>query len=102
MQKLTDTEGAANDNFGTSVAVSGNYALVGTGAGTFAANPGSVTIYLRLGNGWGKLQHVTDPMANPTDAFGHSAAIDANTKRFLIGVVNYAMGSGKAIFGKVN
>ncbi len=101
-QKLTDAEGAANDNFGTSVSVSGNYALVGTAAETFGANPGSATIYLRLGNGWGRLQHVTDPMGNPTDAFGHSAAIDAGTKRFLIGAVNYATGSGKAIFGKVN
>lgn len=102
IQKLTDANGAANDNFGTSVSISGNYALVGTSAGTFGANPGSATIYLRLGNGWGKLQHVTDPMANPNDAFGHSAAIDAGTKRFLIGAVNYALGSGKAIFGKVN
>jgi len=102
VQKLTDAEGAANDNFGTSVAISGNYALVGSAAGTFGANAGSVTIYLKLGNGWGRLQQVTDPMANPTDAFGHSAAIDAVSKRFLIGAVNYALGSGKAIFGKVN
>ena len=101
-QKITDPNGAANDNFGTSVSLSGNYALIGTSAGTFGANPGSATIYLKIGNGWGKLQHVADPMANPTDAFGHAAAIDATTRRFLIGAINYALGSGKAIFGKVN
>jgi hypothetical protein len=102
MQKLTDGGGSANDNFGTSVSISGNYALVGSSGGTFGANQGSASIYLRIGNGWGKLQHVTDPMANPTDAFGHSAAIDSGTKRFLISAVNYSLGSGKAIFGKVN
>lgn len=103
VQKLTDAAGLPNDNFGSSVSISGDYAMVGTYPGSIpTSNRGSAAIYLRVGNAWGKLQNITDPMGNNSDAFGHAVAIDSSAKRFLIGAVNYANGSGKAVFGKVN
>jgi FG-GAP repeat len=103
VQKLTEAAGAANDNFGSSVSISGDYAIAGAYPGTIpTANRGYANIYLRVGNAWGKLQNITDPMGNNSDAFGHAVAIDSSTKRFLIGAINYAGGSGKAVFGKVN
>jgi FG-GAP repeat len=103
IQKLTEAAGAANDNFGTGVSISGNYAMVGAYPGTIpTANQGFSNIYLRVGNAFGKLQHITDPMGNTADAFGHAVAIDSSTNRFLIGAINYASGSGKVVFGKVN
>ncbi len=41
-------------------------------------------------------------MGNAADAFGHAVAIDSSTNRFLIRAINYATGSEKAVFGKVN
>jgi FG-GAP repeat len=102
MQKLSDATAGANNNFGTSVSISGSYAIVGSAANTIGANIGSSTIYLKIGNAWGNLQHITDPMGNVAEAFGYATAIDGTTKRFLIGAINYARGSGKVVFGKVN
>jgi FG-GAP repeat len=104
MQKLTDAGGAANDNFGSSVSISGNYAIVGAYADDGAAglDQGSASIYLRVGLGWQRLQYITDPGGNAGDLFGNATAIDGATQRFLIGAPYYANASGKVVFGKVN
>ena len=104
MNKITDATGAADDYFGYSVSISGNYAIVGAYTDDIGANinQGSASIYQRLGLGWQKLQYVTDPGGNSGDLFGFSTAIDGTTKRFLNGVPFYAYRSGKVVFGKVN
>jgi hypothetical protein len=106
MQKIQDATGAADDNFGCSVFISGNYAIVGAYHANGAAGPfqGSANIYQRVGLGWGKLQFVTDPGGNASEVFGISTAIDDTSKRFLIGAPGYAGGAafGKALFGKIN
>lgn len=54
MQKIPDATGAATDNFGISVSISGNYAVVGAygdDVGT-NGNQASATIFLRMGLGW--------------------------------------------------
>ena len=104
MQKITDAAGAAGDNFGYSVSISGNFAIVGAvlDDGGANADQGSASIYQRVGLGWQKLQYLTDPAGNANDEFGISTAIDGTTKRFLSGVPNYADNSGKVVFGKVN
>lgn len=103
IQKLTEPTGAANDNFGNSVSISGDYIVVGAYPGTIpSANQGFSNMYIRVGNAFGKLQHITDPMGNAADAFGHAVAIDSSTNRFLISAINYAKGNGKVVFGKVN
>ena len=105
MQKITDANGAADDQFGVSVSISGNYAIVGALTDDVGANQsqGSASIYLRIGQGWQKVQYISDPGGNAEDFFGISAAIDGATKRFLIGASFFgAGGSGKAVFGKIN
>ena len=104
MQKLTHETGAENDNFGRSVSISGDYAIVGTSGDDIDTNinQGSASIFLRVGLEWQKLQYVTDPGGKPTNYFGTATSIDGATKRFLIGASGYANSSGKVVFGKVN
>lgn len=83
VQKLTDISGAANDRFGINVSISDNYAIVGAYQDNSAL--GSASIFLKVGNGWQKLQYVTDPGGNTNDVLGFATAIDAITKRFVIG-----------------
>jgi hypothetical protein len=103
-QKITHPEGAAFDNLGSSLSISGNYAIIGAKDDEVGSNEyqGSAFIYARVGLGWQRLQHVTDPGGNENDTFGFSSAIDGVTKRFVIGANGFVGSSGKAIFGKVN
>ncbi|MBX2933412.1 MAG: FG-GAP repeat protein [Ferruginibacter sp.] len=104
MQKITDAGGAANDNFGTSVSISGNYAIVGISNDDVGvnSNQGSASIYLRNGPLWRKLQNVVDPAGSGGDDFGCSVSLDATTKRFLVGAFEVNNGMGIAVFGKIN
>ena len=100
MQKITEISGAASDNFGISVAISDNYVIVG--ANQSVTNRGSATIFLKVGNGWQKLQHITDPGGNSNDNFAFATAIDGITKQFFIGAYGYVNNTGKVVFGKIN
>jgi FG-GAP repeat len=104
MQKVTDASGAANDFFGSSVSISGNYAIVGAILDAVGSNTGqgSAIIYQRVGMGWQKLQYITDPGGNSNDTMGESVSIDAISKRFLIGVPGFGTSVGKVLFGKIN
>ena len=104
MQKLIHPSSSANDFFGHSVSISGNYAIVGSYSDDVGASTeqGSATIFIKLGAGWQKLQFITDPGGTQSDFFGVATAIDGNTQRFLIGANSYGSLSGKAVFGKVN
>jgi hypothetical protein len=103
MQKKMETT-SFSDHFGTSVCISGDYAIVGAPDDNGLANDeGSATIYLRIGNGWQKQQNFFAPGGGDQyDTLGQRVAIDGSNKRFLVGVPGYASFSGKAIFGKVN
>jgi hypothetical protein len=103
MQKLTDALGAASDNFGQSVSISGNYAIIGAPSHAVGTNlaQGSAIIYQRVGLGWQKLQYVIDPGGDRFNTFS-VAAINGITQRFLVGAPGYAGYSGKVVFGMVN
>lgn len=104
MQKLTDPSGATNDNFGGNVFISENYAIVGAQGDDVNANTnqGSASIYLRVGQGWQRLQYLTDPAGATSESMGIATSIEGSTQRFLIGIIGYAGSSGKAIFGKIH
>ncbi|MEO6720064.1 MAG: FG-GAP repeat protein [Ferruginibacter sp.] len=108
LQDLTDPNGAASDNFGVSVSISGDYAMVGAYSDDVFRSPptafnfGSASIYQRLGNAWQRIQYLVDPAGLTDDFFGFSTAIDGNTKRFAAGALNYGSSSGKVVFGKIN
>jgi hypothetical protein len=101
--KLLNIPFAENDYFGNSVAITGDYAIVGAyGDDVAGVDQGSATIYKRLGNAWQKYQFVVDPAGITSDGFGSAIRLDATTKRFLIGAPGSYAKKGKAIFGKIN
>jgi len=80
-QKLTAADGAANDYFGGSVAVSGGTAVVGAhndqvGANT---NQGSAYVFTRSGTTWSQQAHLTAADGAANDWFGNSVAISGTT-----------------------
>jgi uncharacterized repeat protein (TIGR01451 family) len=79
-QKLAASDGAADDEFGHSVAVSGDTALVGawmddTPAGGSA---GSVYVFLRSGTAWQQFQKLLPSDGDIFDVFGASVSIDGD------------------------
>ena len=79
--KLTASDGAGGDEFGVSVAVEGNTAMVGayndtTPAGTYA---GSAYLFGRSGTNWTERTKLTPPDAASYDQFGASVALSYRT-----------------------
>jgi hypothetical protein len=79
--KLTASDAAAGDNFGVSVAISGNTAIVSAlnddhAAGTDA---GAAYVYVRTGAIWAQQAKLTASDAAAFDRFGVSVAISGNT-----------------------
>lgn len=79
-QKLTAGDGAAQDQFGNSVAISGN-TVVATAFQDDAplANSGSAYVFLRVGTTWSLQQKLTTSDAATNDRLGFSAGIDNDT-----------------------
>ena len=78
--RLTASDGAANDHFGSSVSVSGNYAIVGAGwddVGTNASQ-GSAYIYELSGGNWVYKTKLTATDGAASDCFGNAVAINGN------------------------
>lgn len=77
---LTDAAGAAGDNFGVSVSVSGNYAIVGSSGAAVGANDnqGAAFIYNFNGSNWVLMQKITDPTGAAGDGFGSSVSISGS------------------------
>jgi hypothetical protein len=80
MQKITDATGAANDQFGYSVSISGNYAIVGAwlDIGPFGTDQGSASIYQLSGGTWILMNKLTDATGGSGDVFGQSVAISGS------------------------
>jgi len=70
---------AAGDQFGYSVAISGDYAIVGAGwDDTGADNAGSAYIYVRSGTTWSLQSTLNNPTPAASDNFGYSVAISGD------------------------
>ncbi len=76
-QKLTAADGSADDQFGISVGVSGDTAIVGA----FGANSsrGAAYVFTRNGSVWSQQQKLTATDGAAGDQFGWSVAIDGET-----------------------
>lgn len=79
-RKLRAGDEAAGDEFGWSVALSGDTALIGAryddDAGT---NSGSAYVFVRSGGGWREEQKLAASDSTPGDIFGFAVAIDGDT-----------------------
>jgi hypothetical protein len=79
--KLTASDAASNDNFGDSVAVSGDTAVVGASQNSDAGlGSGSAYVFVRAANGtWSEQQKLSASDAAASARFGRSVAIDGDT-----------------------
>jgi len=93
-QKLTVTDGAANDEFGHAVALSGDRALVGAPRDVVGSNidQGSAYIFARSGSTWSEQQKLTAADGAANDFFGEGAvALDGDSA--LVGTPGDDVGS---------
>jgi hypothetical protein len=92
---LADPAATAQDLFGSSVAVSGDTAMVGAPKDT-SPYTGTAYIYVNGGSGWPTTPTVTlaDPAGPAYDSFGYSVAVSATTA--AVGAVGTDSGAGAA------
>jgi hypothetical protein len=68
----------ANDNYGTSVSVSGNYAIVGVPKYNNPASFGEAVIYQFSGGNWNYVTTLSASDKTPGDCFGFGVSISGN------------------------
>ena len=84
VQKLTASDGASDDSFGWSVAISGDNAIVGArdddddNPEDYARDSGSAYVFERTADGWSQVQKLTARDRAADDRFGDSVAISAD------------------------
>lgn len=91
--KLTALDGAALDNFGFSVALSGDTAVIGAYWDDVGVNPdqGSVYVFTRNGENWTQEAQLTAPRGVPVQEFGHAVALSNDT--IVVGAQGDLVGS---------
>ena len=93
--KLTASDGAAQDSFGYSVALSNETALIGAiGDDDKGGISGSVYVYVRSNGVWIEQAKLTASDGEAGDYFGNSVALDGDTA--IIGSYNSNASSGSA------
>jgi hypothetical protein len=90
--QLAASDGASGDQFGYSVAVSGNLALVG--AGNKASGRGYLYSFTRSGTSWTQQAEVTSADGAADDCFGCALALSGTTA--LVGAPQRLGGTGGA------
>ena len=87
-QEITSSDGAANDQFGYSVAMNGDGTVVAVGArgadGTIT-NSGAVYIFTRSGSTWSQSQKIPMPSPSGSAYFGESCMITPDGNYLAIG-----------------
>src|SRR5262245_46689716 len=80
MQQLTAKDGASYDTFGSSIAISGNTAIVGAPNADkpFATDVGAVYVFVHDGTNWVQKQKLMASDGAASDLFGSSLAIDGS------------------------
>ena len=95
--QLTAADGAANDLFGLSVALSSNgkTALIGAFGKTVGSNElqGAAYVFEREGSTWQQQTQLTNADGAAGDRFGFSVALSSNGKTALIGAQVKTIGS---------
>ncbi len=79
MQKVTASDAEAGDQFGVSVSISGNYAVVGALYEDAGGSEAGAAYFFELSSGtWTEMQKVTASDAQAYDRFGYSVSISGN------------------------
>jgi hypothetical protein len=83
MAKLTASDGASDDHFGYSVAISGDTVVVGAYCDDmFDLDMGSAYVFIKPAGGWANMTQndkLTASDGSPGDWFGHSVSISGDT-----------------------
>ena len=85
--KLTADDGADDDEFGYSVAIDGNTAVVGAHQPeyqnendmTVEVGPGAAYVFVKVDGAWSQAAKLTAPSPVTNDEFGYSVAVDGGT-----------------------
>jgi hypothetical protein len=93
-QEVTATDATSGDDFGVSVAISGNTAIVGNENGN--SGQGAAYVFMLSGSAWNLQQEITAADGAVGDNLGVSVAIDLDTA--VIGATGHAVG-GQAGLG---
>jgi hypothetical protein len=84
MAKLSASDGAEGDFFGTSVGIFGDYAVVGAfGAGNSGDSAGAAYVFLRVDTAWVQQAKLVPSDADTNDRFGRAVAIHGD--RIVVG-----------------
>ena len=95
LQKLEAGDGVAGDQFGGSVAISGNTAIIGANANAGAvAGTGFASVYVRNGSSWVLQQKLTASDGAVEDAFGSAVAIAGDT--IVVGAFSDSVGTNQS------
>ncbi|GJM25097.1 MAG: hypothetical protein DHS20C16_15120 [Phycisphaerae bacterium] len=97
--KLTAADGASEDNFGQSVSLSGDTAIVGASMDDdFGSNTGSAYVYKRTGVIWAEEAKLFGSQTDNSDRYGFSVAVDGDIA--VVGAYNDETypGDGTVIF----
>jgi hypothetical protein len=96
LTKLTAGEGSANDNFGFSVSLSGDTALVGVYRDDVGTNvdQGSAYVFVRSGTAWRQQARLTAGDGAAVDLFGLSVSLSGDTA--LVGAFGDDVGTNNA------
>jgi hypothetical protein len=92
--KLAASDGAANDYFGTSVALSGDTAVIG--APGHASNQGAAYVFTRRGGAWSQEAKLAAFDGAADDFFGTSVAVRDSDNTAIIGAYGQAGSRGAA------
>ncbi len=78
--QLTASDGTADDNFGCSVSISGDYAIIGADFKNVSgnSNQGKAYIFHRSGTTWTEQTQLTASDGAASDHFGYSVSIDGD------------------------
>ncbi|HEV2775046.1 MAG TPA: hypothetical protein VGV90_05605 [Solirubrobacteraceae bacterium] len=78
-QNITPADGETNDEFGTSVAIDGDTAVIGAPRHASATAAGAVYVFKRTGDIWTQTAKLTASDGQSGDRLGTSVAIDGDT-----------------------
>jgi hypothetical protein len=95
---LSQSTGAASDNFGTSVALSsdGNTAICGVPY-RGATNTGAAVVFTRSGATWTQQAVLTYSVAAADDLFGYSVALSSDGNTAICGAPTSGAGNGRSV-----
>ena len=94
--ELTASDGATDDDFGVSVALSGTTAIVGAQDHTVGANAaqGAAYVLVQSGTTWTEQQELTASDGASGDEFGHAVALSGTTA--IVGAQGHTVGANGA------